>query len=963
MGTARHDEPPNDEVARLTRRPDAFLSYSRRDRAVADELIALLAEAGKDVWVDREDIPAASRWRDELARAIDLADAVIVLLTPAWLASENCRQEFDHAEAAGKRILPVLAEPVEDPPAALSALQWIPLTGDGGEPTVRALIEAIEIDLPHVRAHARYLDESRRWIASGRDRGGLLRGSELGEAEEWLTTVAPDRTPRPTADHIAFIHASRADATRRQRVVLGAVAVVAAVLAVLAVFALIQRDTAVEQRATARREAATATSRLLAARSARALGTDPVAAVRQALSASAVRATAEADGAIPAALAAAGHLRAALVHPGGEIVDTAMSRDATRVATASPDGTVALWTVGGGGPAGAPRVVHADPGTAAVALDQAGTLLVAVSERGEVSVFDAGTGRRIAHRSVPRPVDLPGAEGTTALALRSGRLVVAQSLTPPGSRCRRRVRELELPSLATGTTIATSVCPVVGLALDTGGGLRILGADGARETWSSDGARLGRRPGILRAIGPPLAVALSPAPPTIGYLLPRRFLEFGPDRPRDAPSDTFGPVGLSSVPSPIAQPSAMAFSEDGGSLAILGEGRIAVWTTAGRPGPPESIAPVADDGGRLLVSAGGRRFVTFRGDTASVWTARPRPALGRDLAPLGTLGVAPALSGTPLSPVASPSGRSIAWGDRYGGRITVLDVASGRLRRFGVGDYGGTALPTDDRLVARTESGAVRLDLLTRDVERVGDDDAVSSAVAPDGAVALLGPGRLTIDTADGGRVGIPVPDELDRVVTMTSAPGRLVALCGSATDVAVILTPGGIARQPPPLACAGAYDSRDVSATADGRVLAFPARRPGGTGATVVWDSATGETRTLPGSGPWPVIAPDGSRVAEAVKTRTSLESGRTTWRIDVRSTSDGEIAGTSTLTLGENDDPELLWLPDGGLVAAAAGGARLVLEGPEALRARGCRLVGRGLSEEELEGVVARPDAVRAC
>ena len=63
-------------------RPDAFLSYSRRDSEAAARLVDLLAAAGKDVWVDRADIPAASRWRDELARAIEVSDAVIALVTP-----------------------------------------------------------------------------------------------------------------------------------------------------------------------------------------------------------------------------------------------------------------------------------------------------------------------------------------------------------------------------------------------------------------------------------------------------------------------------------------------------------------------------------------------------------------------------------------------------------------------------------------------------------------------------------------------------------------------------------------------------------------------------------------------------------------------------------------------------------------------------------------------------------------
>ena len=107
------------------RRPDAFLSYSRRDADAASRLAALLAERGKDVWVDHQDIPASSRWGVELARAIEVSEAVIELVTPAWIASENCRQEMEHADAAGKRIIPVLAAPVDSVPEALAARQWV----------------------------------------------------------------------------------------------------------------------------------------------------------------------------------------------------------------------------------------------------------------------------------------------------------------------------------------------------------------------------------------------------------------------------------------------------------------------------------------------------------------------------------------------------------------------------------------------------------------------------------------------------------------------------------------------------------------------------------------------------------------------------------------------------------------------------------------------------------------------
>ena len=41
---------------------DVFISYSRDDGDFARELHAFLTDAGKDVWIDWEDIPPASQW-------------------------------------------------------------------------------------------------------------------------------------------------------------------------------------------------------------------------------------------------------------------------------------------------------------------------------------------------------------------------------------------------------------------------------------------------------------------------------------------------------------------------------------------------------------------------------------------------------------------------------------------------------------------------------------------------------------------------------------------------------------------------------------------------------------------------------------------------------------------------------------------------------------------------------------
>ncbi len=381
------------------RRPDAFLSYSRRDREIADRLVALLAERGKDVWVNMQDIPAASRWRDELARAIEVSDAVIALVTPAWIASRNCRQELEHADSVGKRIIPVLAAPTADVPDALAARQWVEL-GSGADwgAAIEEIVEAIESDLPYVRAHARYLEESQRWNAVGRDRGFLLRGGELRAAEAWLATRSDRPEPRPTTDQIAFIQASRSDATRRLRILTAsALAAVAAVI-VLGLLALVQRNVAVDREHTAR-------SRELAALSDVRRSSDPEAAVKLAVEALDVKHTREAEIGLGRAIAAS-PVVARFGGPRDEVDDAAMTADGTTVVTARDDGVVRAFATA----SGRRRWTWAGtPGLQVVTI-AAGDREVAVGQgAGDITVLDIATGAPLERFAVGAKGALTGA--------------------------------------------------------------------------------------------------------------------------------------------------------------------------------------------------------------------------------------------------------------------------------------------------------------------------------------------------------------------------------------------------------------------------------------------------------------------------------------------------------------------------------------------------------------------------
>lgn len=84
-----------------------FLSHSSANNAEAIALAGWLATNGwTDVFLDLDPtrgIAAGEHWKRRLYEAADRCEAVLFLVTPAWLASEWCKREFELAAKLNKR--------------------------------------------------------------------------------------------------------------------------------------------------------------------------------------------------------------------------------------------------------------------------------------------------------------------------------------------------------------------------------------------------------------------------------------------------------------------------------------------------------------------------------------------------------------------------------------------------------------------------------------------------------------------------------------------------------------------------------------------------------------------------------------------------------------------------------------------------------------------------------------------
>ncbi|MCI0467757.1 MAG: toll/interleukin-1 receptor domain-containing protein [Beijerinckiaceae bacterium] len=105
-----------------------FFSYSHSDAAVDPEIVeafsaqlekrvdAKLVNASFKIWRDTENLRAGDYWDECIKAELGAVDILIVLLTPKWISSDYCRNEFSLFELTRNRgscIVPIYARDIE----------------------------------------------------------------------------------------------------------------------------------------------------------------------------------------------------------------------------------------------------------------------------------------------------------------------------------------------------------------------------------------------------------------------------------------------------------------------------------------------------------------------------------------------------------------------------------------------------------------------------------------------------------------------------------------------------------------------------------------------------------------------------------------------------------------------------------------------------------------------------------
>jgi hypothetical protein len=103
-----------------------FLSYSRADESLAQQIAETLRSSGFKVWEDSQILPGGD-WAVQVSEALNDSEAMVVLLTPDGLKANSVHHNISFAlghQAYRERLISVLANSPNMSKVPWSALQF-----------------------------------------------------------------------------------------------------------------------------------------------------------------------------------------------------------------------------------------------------------------------------------------------------------------------------------------------------------------------------------------------------------------------------------------------------------------------------------------------------------------------------------------------------------------------------------------------------------------------------------------------------------------------------------------------------------------------------------------------------------------------------------------------------------------------------------------------------------------------
>ena len=127
-----------------------FLSYSRKDKTISEQVCKALRNSNLKVWIDTDELkPGTASWKKEVQKAIEQAGCIVVLLSPDAKGSKWVEAELDYAETQEKIIIPLLISGKKSTsvPFGFTVSHLIDISGNNFETGVENLVVAIRNQL------------------------------------------------------------------------------------------------------------------------------------------------------------------------------------------------------------------------------------------------------------------------------------------------------------------------------------------------------------------------------------------------------------------------------------------------------------------------------------------------------------------------------------------------------------------------------------------------------------------------------------------------------------------------------------------------------------------------------------------------------------------------------------------------------------------------------------------------
>src|SRR5258706_5087301 len=121
----------------MEKRLEVFIAYAHKDELLRRQLdthLTLLKRQGSiSVWHD-QDIDAGVEWEKEMSAHLDVAQIILLLVSPDFMASDYCysiamRRAMDRYERKEAYVIPIILRPVNWKNAPFGKLQVLPSNG------------------------------------------------------------------------------------------------------------------------------------------------------------------------------------------------------------------------------------------------------------------------------------------------------------------------------------------------------------------------------------------------------------------------------------------------------------------------------------------------------------------------------------------------------------------------------------------------------------------------------------------------------------------------------------------------------------------------------------------------------------------------------------------------------------------------------------------------------------------